>query len=74
MPHYVLLLHCRRFAPIYAGSKNGFCCSSLATQELNHGYSISLRSRLSVNYLFGGTIHAECVEGCVDDMTCVDGL
>ena len=47
MPHYVLLLHCRRFAPIYAGSKSGFCCSSLATQELNHGYSISLRSRLS---------------------------
>jgi len=32
VPHYVLLLHCRRFAPICAGSKNGFCCSSLANK------------------------------------------
>lgn len=41
VPHYVLLLHCSRFAPICAGSKNGFCCSSLANKL------ISLRSRLS---------------------------
>ena len=32
VPHYVLLLHCSRFAPICAGSKNGFCCSSLANK------------------------------------------
>ena len=74
-PHYVLLLHCRRFAPICAGSKNGFCCSFFGkqTQELNHGYSISLRSRLSTISLVERSMQ-NVLMGCVYDMTCVDGL